>query len=58
MGPESTTRELDLTVRAGSLIDSEVPVARRDLTGFPFAPLLVGGGGGGILRDISGVVDK
>jgi hypothetical protein len=49
---------MEPTARTGLLIDSEKPVARRDLTGFAFAPLLVGGGGGGILRAISGIVDK
>ena len=57
-GAESTTRELDPTTRAGSLIGSVEPVARRALAEFPFAPLVVEGGGGGILRAVSGIVDK
>jgi hypothetical protein len=57
-GTEWTARELDPTVRAGSLIGSEEPVTRRDLAEFPFAPLMVEGGGGEILRAISGIVDK
>ena len=40
-GTEWAPRELDPTARAGSLIGSEEPVARRDLAEFPFAPLVV-----------------
>ena len=57
-GTETATRELDPTARAGSLIGSVEPVARRALAEVPFAPLVVGGGGGGILRAISWMVDK
>ena len=42
-GTESVTRDLDPTVRAGSLIGSEEPVARRALAEFPFASLVVVG---------------
>jgi len=57
-GTETATRELDPTVIAGALIGSVEPVARRALAGFSFASLVVGGGGGGILRVISWMVDK
>ena len=58
VGTESATRELAPTARAASLIGSEEPVARRALAEFPFAPLVVGGGGGGILRAMSWILDK
>ena len=48
-GTEPATRELDPAARAGSLIGSVEPVARRALAEVPFAPLVVGGGGGGIV---------
>ena len=43
-GTETATRELDPAARAGSLIGSVEPVARRALAEVPFAPLMVGVG--------------
>ena len=48
-GTETATRELDPAARAGSLIGSVEPVARRALAEVPFAPLKVGVERGGIV---------